>query len=271
MVFSISISPRHCYYYVSVVAVKKTERAADNLPMPYRSMTLEELARMLGTDPRRLERMAQAGEVPCQKVGGQLRFNRATMTEWLQQHMSEFKAEHLAEVDAGMTAHRETRPDELIITPLLRPEAVTTNLGSRTKDSTLRHLISLAQKTGLVHDHKELLEAVMNREELCSTALGEGVAIPHPRQPLPYTLVGPLLVIARTSHGIAFGAPDGKLTDLFFLTASQDDRHHLHVLARLFRMVVGSDLLTQLREAATAQDMIAALARREQEVLSESA
>jgi PTS system nitrogen regulatory IIA component len=234
-------------------------------------MTLEALAQMLGADPRRLERMAQAGEIPSQKVGGQLRFNRATITEWLQQNMSKFKEEHLAEVDAGITAHREVRPDEPIISPLLRLEAVTTNLGSRTKDSTLRHLVALAQKTGLVYDHKELMEAVMFREELCSTALGEGVAIPHPRRPLPYAIAEPLLVVARTSQGIAFGAPDGRLTNLFFFTASQDDRHHLHVLARLFRMILGSDLLTQLLDAPTPQDMIATLTSREQEVLSRPA
>ena len=226
---------------------------------------------MLGAEPRRLERMAQAGEIPCQKVGGQFRFNRATVTEWLQQHMSKFKEEHLAEVDAGITAHREARPDELIISPLLRPEVVTTNLGSRTKDSTIRHLVDLSQKTGLVYDPKELLEAVKFREELCSTAIGDEIAIPHPRRPLPYAIGGPLLVVARTSQGIAFGAPDGQLTRLFFFTASQDDHHHLHVLARLFRMIQGSDLMPQLLDAATAQDMIAALTRREQEVLSQSA
>ena len=54
--------------------------------MPYSSMTLKELASMMGADPRRLERMAQRGEIPCQKVGGQFRFNRAAITEWLQEN-----------------------------------------------------------------------------------------------------------------------------------------------------------------------------------------
>jgi nitrogen PTS system EIIA component len=234
-------------------------------------MTLEELACMLGADPRRLERMAQSGEIPCQKVGGQLRFNRATVTEWLQQNMSTFKEEHLAEVDAGITAHREAKPDELVISALLRPDAVTTSLGSRTKNSTLRSLVDLAENTGLVYDPKELLEAVMYREELCSTAIGDGIAIPHPRRPLPYAIAEPLLVVAKTSQGIAFGAPDGRLTNLFFFTASQDDRHHVHILARLFRMILNSDLVPRLLDAPTPQDMIAAMTQREQEVLSQSA
>jgi len=237
--------------------------------MPYRNLTIQEVARMLGADARRVERMAQRGEIPCQKVGGQFRFNRAQITEWLQQKMGGLSHDHLAQVDAGMTEQRQTPQDEMIITPLLRPEAVTTNLGSRTKDSTLRELVSLATRTGLVVDERTLLEAVQHREELCSTAMEGGIAIPHPRRPQPEAISGPILVVAKTPQGIAFGAPDGRMTTLFFLTASQDDRHHLHVLARLCRMLHDEHFPTRLEEAETSAEMIELLTGRESEVLSQ--
>ncbi len=236
--------------------------------MPYRTLTIQEVARMLGTDVRRVERMAQRGEIPCQKVGGQFRCNRAEITEWLQQRVGGMSDEHLAEVDAGMTAQRQTPQDEMIITPLLRLEAVTTNLGSRTKDSTLRELVALAQKTGLVLNSQELVEAVLHREELFSTALEGGIAIPHPRRPLPYAIAAPILAVAKTTQRIAFGAPDGGLTDLFFLTASQDDRHHLHILARLCRLLYDGDFADRLRDAETPREMIELLKDRELEVTS---
>jgi PTS system nitrogen regulatory IIA component len=236
--------------------------------MPYRTLTIQEVARMLGTDVRRVERRAQRGEIPCQKVGGHFRFNRAEITEWLQQRVGGMSDEHLAEVDAGMTAQRQTPHDEMIITPLLRLEAVTTNLGSRTKDSTLRELVALAQKTGLVLNSRELVEAVLHREELFSTALEEGIAIPHPRRPLPHAIAEPILVVAKTTQGIVFGAPDGSLTDLFFLTASQDDRHHLHILARLCRMLYEEDFVARLHEAETPHEMIELLKDRELDVVS---
>ena len=173
--------------------------------MPYRTLTIQEVARMLGADMRRVERMAQRGEIPCQKVGGQFRFNRAEITEWLQRTVGGMSDAHLAEVDAGMTQQRQTAQDEMLITPMLRLEAVTTNLGSRTKDSTLRELVALAQKTGLVLHSRELVEAVFHREELFSTALEGGIAIPHPRRPLPYALAEPILAVAKTTRGIAFG------------------------------------------------------------------
>jgi len=222
---------------------------------------------MLGADVRRVERMAQRGEIPCQKIGGQFRFNRAQITEWLQQQMGGMSHDHLAQVDAGMTAHRETPENEAIITPMLRLEAVTTSLGSRTKGSTLRELVSLAAATGKVYNEQELLDAVMHREELCSTAMEGGIAIPHPRRPLPEAIAEPILVVART-QGIAFGAPDGKLTQLFFLTASQDDRHHLHILARLCRMLHDEDFVARLEEAETPAEIVELMTNREIEVLA---
>ena len=238
--------------------------------MPYRSMTIKELARMVGADARRLERMAERGEIPCQKVGGQWRFNRAEITEWLQQNMATMHRDHLEEFDAGITAHRQVHEDAPIVMPLLRIEAVSPQLGSRTKSSTLRELVALASNTGLVYDDKALLEAVQAREELCSTALEGGIAVPHPRRPLPYDLADSVLVVARTSRGTVFGALDGKLTDLFFLIASQDDHHHLHILARLCRMLHDENWVAELRAAETAGDMMELMKRRERDLLEQS-
>src|SRR5512142_422443 len=237
--------------------------------MPHRTMTIQEVAKLLGSDVHRVERMAKRGEIPCQKVGGQFRFNRAEITEWLQQKMGGMSHDNLAEVDAGITTQRQTPEDAAIIAALLRVEAVSTNLGSRTQNSTLRELTALAEKTGLVLDPPALQEAVIHREELCSTAIERGVAIPHPRRPLPKAIAEPILVVARTSQGIAFGAPDGRLTTLFFLTASQDDRHHLHVLARLCRMLREEKFVMKLEAAETREEMIELLKDRELKVLAE--
>ena len=223
--------------------------------MPFRSLTLKELAEMMGADARRLERMAQRGEIPCQKVGGQFRFNRAEITQWLKQHMGSFHDDHLKEVDVSMTAHRQTHQTQPIITPLICEQAVTHCLEARSKNGAIRALISLAETTGLVYDSDALLKTVLHREELCTTAMEGGVAIPHPRCPLPYEIADTILVVARAQHGILFGAPDGP-TQLFFFTASQDDAHHLHVLARICRLLRHDNLLEDLIHAHSTRHMI---------------
>ena len=97
-----------------------------------------------------------------------------------------------------------------------------------------------------------------------------GIAIPHPQRPLPYAVAEPILVVARTCQGIVFGAPDGRLSQLFFLTVSQDDRHHVHVLARLCRILHHEPLIEQLRYAETAEEMIELIRERELQIISQS-
>ena len=234
--------------------------------MPHGFINIQALAKFLGIDPRRAERMAQRGQIPCQKVGGQLRFNRAEITEWMQQQMGTLKNEHLVEMDSGITAHRQL-DDNLFLTNMLKVEAVSLALPARTKNSVLKELVALAQDTDLLYDGETLLEALTKREELCSTALEGGIAIPHPRRPLPYTVVEPILVIGLTGQGIGFGSPDGGLTDLFFMTCSQDDHHHLHVLARLCRMLSDAKLASAIRFAESADEVVELLREREEQVL----
>jgi PTS system nitrogen regulatory IIA component len=229
-----------------------------------------DVAQMLGADARYLERMAGRGQIPCQKVRGQFRFNRAELTQWLQQNIATMDGGNLAAVDAGMTVHRQRCGNERLVSPLLRSNAITANLGSRTKSSTLRQLVSLAERTSLVYDAEALRDAVLQREELGSTAMPGGIAIPHPHGPLPYAIAEPVLVVARAPHGIVFGAPDGRLTELFFLTASQDDRHHVHLLARLCRMLQDEAFVEQLVLAETPDEIADLLRDRELQVISQS-
>jgi len=233
-------------------------------------MDLQELAAYIGMDIRQAEKLALRGQIPCQKVGGALRFNRAEITEWLQQQMGSMARSSLDNMDASITTHRQVNPDDALITPMLRPQAISSNLPARTKNSVLRELVALAQETNLLYDGEALLDALIKREELCSTAMEAGIAIPHPRRPLPYAVAESLLVIACTSNGIGFGAPDGQLTDLFFLTCSQDDRHHLHVLARLCRMLHDSKLAHNIRQAQSPQEIITLMQDRESQILNES-
>jgi nitrogen PTS system EIIA component len=239
--------------------------------MPYSNMDLPELARLLGMDARQVERMAKQGELPCKKVGGKFQVNKAELTEWLQQRIGSLDHEDLASMDAGITAHRKTLQDQPIITPALHREAIDAHLDAKTKNSILRELVALANETSLVYDAPSILEALINREELCSTALEEGIAIPHPRRPLPYAIAEPIIAVAHTSQGIGFSAPDGQLTDLFFMICAHDDHQHLHMLARLCRMLHDKIFLADLRAATDPDEIRKLMTRREQDVLAEPA
>jgi PTS system nitrogen regulatory IIA component len=97
-----------------------------------------------------------------------------------------------------------------------------------------------------------MADAVRVREDMHPTALENGVALLHPRRPMPQILSQPLLALGCTTSGIPFGG-NVPLSDVFFLICSHEDRGHLRVLARLSRLLTAPGFLNGLHEAADAR------------------
>jgi len=117
-----------------------------------------------------------------------------------------------------------------------------------------------------VYDAAAVLEAIRAREEMASTALPHGVAIPHPRRPLPAALGDAVMAYGRTTSGVPFGGERGALTDIFFLVCCRDDATHLQVLARLTRLLQRPGFLDELRVADTPAETLEKIATAEQEL-----
>jgi PTS system nitrogen regulatory IIA component len=157
--------------------------------------------------------------------------------------------------------------DAPLVTSLLSDRTVAVPLAASTKASLLKELVTLAEQSWQIYEPDALLAAVKRREDMGGTALASGVAIPHPHRPLSDKSQGESVVaFARTSRGIPFGAPDGGLTDLFFLVSCRDALTHLRVLARLSRMMLRSEFLDELRQSETATDALAVIERSERDL-----
>ncbi len=151
---------------------------------------------------------------------------------------------------------------------MVQPKFVAPAMTAKTKASVLRDLVDLADETGYLNNPKALRESLEAREELCSTGMPGGFAMPHPRTHDAYLFESSFIVVGRSLQPINFGAPDGKPTKLFFLVCCQDDRLHLHTLARLCFMAQKTQLLSQLETAADADAMYHCIVATELEVTS---
>jgi mannitol/fructose-specific phosphotransferase system IIA component (Ntr-type) len=129
-------------------------------------------------------------------------------------------------------------------------------------------MVALAGGTGRVLDPADLLASVEQREELCSTGLPGGLAILHCRNIQPYRFEDSFIVLGRTMQEIHFGAPDGRPTWLFFLICCQDERIHLHTLARICLIVQKTDIVPRLLAAPDAAAMYSDLLEAEQNALA---
>jgi PTS system nitrogen regulatory IIA component len=225
-------------------------------------MDMEQLAAYLQRDVREVGKLASRGHLPGHKVGGEWRFARAEINHWIETQLPAYTEKQLASLEAGGDG-------EPLLASLLSEASMAVPLAATTRASVLRELVTLAEQTWQVYDPDAIHEAIRQREEMGSTALPNGVAIPHPRRPLPAALGESVLAYGRTTSGIPFGAPHGGLTDVFFLVCCRDDRTHLRVLARLTRLFLRPGFLDDLRSAETPAETREKIAAAERELLEQ--
>lgn len=236
--------------------------------MPNRTLTIDELTDYLHVGPGDVERLLHDTDIPHAVRGGRVVFRRGEIDAWASQRILGLPARPLDVYHAkSVRGTREIFPHLALIPDLLRPGYIDLALASKTRASVLRDMVALAERTGRVFDGRELLASVEEREAMCSTALAGGIALLHARSHTDFRFEGSFVVLGRTIQPVPFGAPDGRPTRLFYLICCEDDRIHLHTLARLCLMAQKTDVVERLRDASDADEAYQVLVAAEAAVL----
>ena len=141
-------------------------------------------------------------------------------------------------------------PRPVQLTDLLSPERIKIPLVSSTKDEILAELVEVVGQNAAVRDLDEVLRAVREREEVLSTGIGSGVAIPHGKS----NAVGDLSLVAGIKPGgVEFEALDGKPVSLFFLLVGPESAagQHVKALSRISRLLRRDSFRVRLAEATS--------------------
>lgn len=232
--------------------------------MAHDDFEIDSLAAYLHMEAGKVARLAERGQIPGRRLGGVWRFSRAEIHHWLEDRIGVSDEEELIRVESALDrAASAMSAPKVLLADMLPLEAIAIPLEARTKNSVITSMVDLAAQTGLLWDTTKMAEAVRAREELHPTALETGVALLHPRRPLPSILGQAFIALGRTDRGLPFGDSRGSLTDVFFLILSTDDRIHLWTLARLSRLIGSAEFLTALREAPHAVAAHELIAERE--------
>ena len=238
--------------------------------MPYEQLDIQQVAEYLHMDTREIVKLASRGQIPARKVRGQFLFRKGEVDHWVETQMHTFDGKKLAEIEKGVSAHHGFDHDRMLVCGLIPedPMGIAVPLGAKTREAAIRALVSLADHAQLLYAPDKLIQEIRTREELCSTGFIPQVALPHPRHPLPYDIAASFVVAGLTPSGIPYGAQDGKLTRLFFMICAKDERTHLHVLARLVRMLDEHQTVTQMIHAESPDRLREIIEDREKAVLN---
>ncbi|MDO4478412.1 MAG: fructose-specific PTS transporter subunit EIIC [Lachnospiraceae bacterium] len=155
------------------------------------------------------------------------------------------------------------------IIDLLKKEAIALHASLETKEVAIDKMTALHEAAGNLTDINVYKEAILAREAQGSTAVGEGIAVPHAKTD---SVKVPGLAAVTVDKGIAWGAPDGKDSDLLFMIAApMDGDLHLEILSRLMVMLMEPEFCTALRAAKTVDEFLAVIDAKEAEKYPEEA
>jgi len=150
----------------------------------------------------------------------------------------------------------------VLLSELLTPDRVRIPLRSTTKDDLLGELVGVVAEAAQVRDADDVLRAVREREEVLSTGIGNGVAIPHGKSAAVRDLI---LAAGVTEHGVDFEALDGQPVRLFFLLVGPEEAagQHVKALSRISRLLRRDSFRTRLIGARSSEEFLSIIAEAE--------
>lgn len=231
-------------------------------------LNIGQLASNLGWSVRFIEGLVRGEKLPGLEIDGVWHFRRDEVIDWLEQKIQTLDSNRVLQLEKRVEQSLVsdgiyTRPiafDRL--TSRMPDEGISLDVHIESKTDVLRALVCLAERTGLLFDREYLLASLMDREALCSTAMPGGVALCHPRRPIPTGISTQFVCFLRTLKPVEFGSEGGEGTSMFFLLCAPDDRSHLYGLARVAR-IIHHGALDDLKTAKTERELKLAIARVE--------
>lgn len=149
------------------------------------------------------------------------------------------------------------------IIDLLKKDAIELNTSVASKSDAIDKLVALHEKAGNLLDVNAYKDAILAREAQGSTAIGEGIAVPHAKSESVKT---PGLSAITVPNGVDYEAPDGKNSDILFMIAAPlDGDLHLEILSRLMVMLMEPDFCASLRGAKTTDEFLSIIDKKEAE------
>jgi len=206
-------------------------------------LSIRDITKLLNVAEGTVSRWIKQRGLPAQRVGGQYRVNRAELLEWATANQLRVSLELFDHLEGDS----ESVPS---LAEALGIGGIHYGLQDSDKNRALRALVQILPLPDGI-DRELLLRLFLAREASASTAIGDGIAIPHVRNPIVLHVARPAVTLAFLSQPVDFGALDRKPVHVLFSIISPTNRIHLQLLSRLsFALHDGKLRETVARQAA---------------------
>jgi PTS system nitrogen regulatory IIA component len=219
------------------------------------NLSVRDAARLLDVSEKTIYRWIKQQSIPAYRIQDQYRFNRAEILEWATSRRLKVSSEIVEEPEAA------GRPVPSLV-EALEAGGVHYRVPGVDKESALGELIKLLRLPAEV-DCEFLLRVLLAREALASTAVGDGIAIPHVRNPVVLHVDRPSIALGFLDQPIEYGALDGLPVHTLLVIISPTTRAHLHLMSKLSFVLRDRELRGALQTRDSRQAILAQFQRAE--------
>lgn len=210
-------------------------------------LSVKDAAALLNVSDETVYKWIRHEAIPSYTINEQIRLNRAELLEWA-------TAKNIQVSPDLFTSERSGKTVLPSLAEALKAGGVTYCLGGTDQPSVLRAVVDALKLPDTV-DRTFLYQVLQAREDLGSTGVGDGIAIPHVRNPVVLHVAAPTVTLCFLETPIEFHALDGKPVDILFTLISPTVKTHLHLLSRLGFILRKPEVKAALRRHAP-QDVL---------------
>ena len=214
---------------------------------------VRDVSELLGVSDKTVYRWIADRKLPGYRMSGQYRFSRAEVLAWATANKFNVSLAALRERENG---------DEPLPTlaQALQAGGIFYRIEGQDLESALRNVVEAVRLPDEV-DREFLFEALLAREKLASTGLGDGIAVPHARNPLVLHVDKAVISLCFLERPVNFGALDGKPVQALFTLITPSVRAHLHLLSRLAFALRDEPFKALVRGQASRDELMEAVRR----------
>lgn len=218
---------------------------------------VKQAAELLNVSDKTIYRWLAASQIPFYRVGSQYRFSKTELLQWVE-----------AKPNAKASPETVTDAGPVSLVNSLQAGGVFYRIEGKDVRGMLANLLSLMRLPTNV-DATRILEQLYEREQMATTAVGEGIAFPHCRDIVLPNLTNPIIALGFLETPVDFFAIDKKPVSTVFLFLSPSAQSSIRIMSRLAYAIRQPTLSTLLKQVATREKLYAALAGIDQELEQE--
>jgi len=214
-------------------------------------LSVKDAAAILTVSEKTIYRWIKQEVIPAYRINEQFRFNRSELLEWATSRRIQVNPDIFKEPESSTIPLPS-------LGEALKAGGVAYRIEGNDQASVLRSIVDVLKLQDEV-DREFLYEVLLARETLGSTGIGDGIAIPHVRNPVVLHVTKPTVTLCFLEHPIDFKAIDGKPVNILFTLISPTVRAHLHLLSRLGFVLHNANFKDIVKRQGSREELMSSL------------